>query len=123
MSDILEKLSATFDKQNFQKINEEMSFSEYIDRCRENPKLIRTAHQTLYDMIMSHGTEKKKFFKKTYTHYNFFNKMDKDVVIHGLELPLDSLVKFFKGAAAGYGTEKRILLLRGPVGSANMQTY
>jgi serine protein kinase len=30
----------------------------------------------------------------------------------------DSLVKFIKGAAGGYGTERRILLLHGPVGSS-----
>ena len=29
-----------------------------------------------------------------------------------------SLVDFFKSAAQGYGTERRILLLHGPVGSA-----
>ena len=35
-----------------------------------------------------------------------------------LEKPLMTLVDFFKSAAQGYGTEKRILLLHGPVGSS-----
>src|SRR5206468_8238172 len=38
--------------------------------------------------------------------------------IYGLERPLTTLVDFFKSAAQGYGTEKRILLLHGPVGSS-----
>ena len=38
--------------------------------------------------------------------------------IFGLERPLMQLVDFFKSAAQGYGTEKRILLLHGPVGSS-----
>jgi len=33
-------------------------------------------------------------------------------------VPLMKLVHFFKSAAFGYGTEKRVLLLHGPVGSA-----
>jgi serine protein kinase len=35
-----------------------------------------------------------------------------------LDDTLENLVKFIRGAAGGYGTEKRILLLHGPVGSA-----
>jgi serine protein kinase len=43
---------------------------------------------------------------------------DGDDAIFGLEIPLMRLVNFFKGAARGYGTEKRVLLLHGPVGSS-----
>ena len=36
----------------------------------------------------------------------------------GLDLPLEALVNAFKSAAKGYGIEKRVLLLHGPVGSS-----
>ena len=41
----------------------------------------------------------------------------KDAVF-GLDVHLMKLVNFLRSAALGYGTEKRVLLLHGPVGSA-----
>ncbi|HEX4613434.1 MAG TPA: serine protein kinase, partial [Urbifossiella sp.] len=38
--------------------------------------------------------------------------------IYGLDRPLMQLVNTFKSAALGYGTERRVILLHGPVGSA-----
>jgi serine protein kinase len=38
--------------------------------------------------------------------------------VFGLDIPLMRLVNVFKSAAYGYGTEKRVLLLHGPVGSS-----
>ncbi len=38
--------------------------------------------------------------------------------IYGLDFALQSLVDLFRSAAEGYGTDKRILLLHGPVGSS-----
>ncbi|HSI06465.1 MAG TPA: serine protein kinase, partial [Myxococcota bacterium] len=38
--------------------------------------------------------------------------------VYGLDIPLMRLVNVFKSAAMGYGTEKRVILLHGPVGSA-----
>jgi len=49
-------------------------------------------------------------------NYKFFD--DPDCPIVGLAPMKDALVKFIKGAAGGYGTERRILLLHGPVGSS-----
>lgn len=112
----LSKIAGRYDRQKFRILNEEMSFNEYIERCYQNPRLIRTAYQRMYDMIMSRGYSNFKRYRRTYTHYNFFD--DFEVPIVGLEETLESFVKFVKGAAGGYGTEKRVLLLHGPVGSA-----
>ena len=52
--------------------------------------------------------------------YRFFSDPDdngRDAVF-GLDAPLWSLVNAFKSAAQGYGIEKRVLLLHGPVGSS-----
>src|SRR4029079_19532218 len=58
--------------------------------------------------------------KKRLIRYKFFSdtSFDEDDAIFGLEIPLMRLVNFFKAAAQGYGTEKRVLLLHGPVGSS-----
>jgi serine protein kinase len=105
-----------FNKEEFNVLNEEITFAEYMDRVYDNPKLIRTAYQILYDMILSEGSHEFERYKKKLVHYNFFD--DPESPIFGLEETLDELVKFFKGAAGGYGTEKRVLLLHGPVGSS-----
>lgn len=112
----LDWLASGLDKDRWKVLNEEMSFSEYLEKALENPKLVRSAYQRLYDMIMEKGTKTFKKFRKTYTHYNFFD--DPEVPIFGLENTLDHLVKFIRGAAGWYGTEKRVLLLHGPVGSS-----
>jgi len=116
MSEILKRLSSKFDKEKFKKLNEEMSFSEYLDLVYNRPRLARTAYQYLYDMIMSKGTSKVERYRKTYVHYNFFD--NSDTPIFGLSETLHQLVQFFKGAAGGYGPERRVLLLHGPVGSS-----
>lgn len=115
-SNTLSKIASKFNKEIFQKLNEEMSFSQYVDLVYENPKLARTSYQYLYDMIMSKGTRKIERYRRTYIHYNFFD--DSEIPIFGLEETLHQLVQFFRGAAGGYGPERRVLLLHGPVGSS-----
>lgn len=116
MENILSKIGEKFNKDQFQKLNEEMSFSDYLSLVYKNPKLARTAYQYLYDMIMSKGTKKIERYRKTYIHYNFFDSVE--IPIFGLEETLHQLVQFFRGAAGGYGPERRVLLLHGPVGSS-----
>ncbi len=117
MSEKLNLIAEKFDKEQFRKINEEMSFSEYLDKVYENPRLARTAYQYLYDMIVSRGTKKVEKYRKTYIRYNFFEDSF-DMPIFGLDETLHQLVQFFRGAAGGYGPERRFLLLHGPVGSS-----
>ena len=112
----LEQLANLFDRKQFKVLHEEISFSEYLERCYKTPRLIRTAYQRLYDMIMSEGTKTFKRYRKTHTHYCFFDNTE--IPIFGLDETLENLVKFIRGAAGGYGTEKRVLLLHGPVGSS-----
>lgn len=112
----LKRLAKTFDLEEFRTLNEEISFGEYLERVYKNPKLIRSAYQRLYDMVLSKGTKQKKVYRRTITEYNFFN--DSEIPVFGLEEPLDRLMKLIKGAAGWYGTEKRVFLLHGPVGSS-----
>ena len=85
-----------------------------------NPKVARNAYQRLYDMILSHGVTEYTRHHERYTHYRLFDDpldAGRDAVF-GLDAPLMRLVNNIKSAAFGYGTEKRILLLHGPVGSS-----
>src|SRR3954462_362647 len=108
------------DVTNFREQHWEGTFSEYLDLVSENPTVARNAFQRVYDMIMSYGSEPFSHFQQESTRYHFFaDPIDKGAdAIYGLERPLMQLVDFFKSAAQGYGTERRILLLHGPVGSS-----
>lgn len=96
------------------------TFQEYLDLVKENPKITRNAYQRMYDMIVEEGTETYIDFKKEVVRYKFFDDIHnngKDAVF-GLDVQLMKLVNVLKSAALGYGTEKRVILLHGPVGSA-----
>ena len=108
------------DREYFQQLNWTGTFADYLELVAANPKITRNAFQRVYDMIMSYGTEEFMDAKKRLIRYRFFSAptFDTEDAIFGLEISLMRLVNFFKGAAQGYGTEKRVLLLHGPVGSA-----
>ena len=107
-------------KEEFQSLNWEGNFFEYLELVKKNPSVSRNAFQRMYDMILTWGTDNFIEYKKEITRYKFFDDPidgGKDAVF-GLDVQLMKLVNFFKSAAYGYGTEKRVLLLHGPVGSA-----
>lgn len=116
MTTTLKKLIGNFDRENFRELNAEMSFAEYVELLYKKPQLLRNSWQMAYDMIMEKGSTTGEEYRKTYIHYNFFD--DQEIPIVGLTGTKDALVKFIKAAAGGYGTERRILLLHGPVGSS-----
>lgn len=116
-SDLLSSLNVG---NEFRELNWEGSFTDYLAIVSENPDVARNAFQRMYDMILSYGTETYKEYKKNIIHYKFFDDPidDGKEGVFGLDNSLMKLVHFFKSAAHGYGTEKRVLLLHGPVGSA-----
>src|SRR5690606_31805248 len=71
-------------------------------------------------MILSHGKTEYIDNKKKLVRYHFFHdeKFGGRDAIFGLDVPLMKLVNVFKAAAERYGTEKRVILLHGPVGSS-----
>src|ERR687886_188326 len=108
------------DRKQYQELNWTGSFAEYLELVARNPRITRTAFQRIYDMIMSYGTEEFIDAKKKLIRYKFFAdpSIDEADAIYGLEIPLMRMVSFFRSAAEGYGTERRVLLLHGPVGSS-----
>jgi serine protein kinase len=94
---LLDRVAGRYDRRQFQKLNEEMTFAEYLDRVQKNPRIARSAYQRIFDMIMSKGSYTYERYRKTLTHYNFFD--DDEIPIFDLEDTLDEFVKFIKGAA------------------------
>jgi serine protein kinase len=105
---------------DYRKKHWEGSFDEYLDIVYAHPEITRTAYQRLYEMILSHGTEEVYEHKEKLTRYRFFTDFAAlhGDAIYGLDRTLMSLVNTFKSAAKCYGTERRVLLLHGPVGSS-----
>ncbi len=98
----------------------EGSFEDYLQIIRGRPQVTRNAFQRMYDMVISYGTEEYIDNKKRLVRYNFFrDEIDggKDA-IYGLDIPLMRLMNVLKAASEGYGPEKRVILLHGPVGSS-----
>ena len=117
---ILDGLRSQMDLSAFQKLNWECGFPEYLEIVMKQPAVTRTAYQRLFDMILSHGTEDIYENKDKLTRFKFFTEFATrhGDGIYGLDRPLMTLVNTFKSAALGYGTERRVILLHGPVGSA-----
>jgi serine protein kinase len=117
---ILGLLKKEIDTVDFQKLNWEGSFEDYLDIVLRQPTVTRNAFQRMYDMILSHGTEDIYENKDKLTRYKFFIDFagKHGDGIYGLDRPLMQLVNMFRSAALGYGTERRVILLHGPVGSA-----
>ena len=117
---LLNKIGQHHDVEKYQDLHWEGSFEDYLDVVREDPKVTRTAYERLYDMILSYGTEEYMDNKKKIVRYKFFEDPINggEDAIYGLDIPLMRLVNVLKAAANEYGTERRIILLHGPVGSA-----
>lgn len=104
----------------YQALHWEGTLGDYLDIVHANPNVLRDAFQRIYDLITSYGTEEYFENKEKMLRYKFFSDPvngGKDAVF-GLENSLMHLVNIFKSASHHYGTERRILLLHGPVGSA-----
>lgn len=112
----LETLANYWDAKKYRALNETMTLADYVNRVYEEPTLVRSAYQRLYDMIMEKGVDTFERYRKKITRYRFFT--EGDVPIFGLEENLEQLVRAIRGAAGWYGPEKRIILLHGPVGSS-----
>ena len=96
------------------------SFEDYLGIVRERPQVTRNAYQRIYEMIISYVTEEYIDNKKKLVRYNFFKDEHNGGAnaIFGLDIPLMRLVHVLRAASEGYGPERRVILLHGPVGSS-----
>ena len=116
----VDRIAAMQDYDLYRDLAWEGGFEDYLDIVRKRPTVTRNAFQRVYDMIVSYGTEEYIDSKKKLVRYNFFkDEIDggKDAIF-GLDIPLMRLVHVLRAASEGYGPEKRVILLHGPVGSS-----
>ncbi|QDU67069.1 PrkA family serine protein kinase [Engelhardtia mirabilis] len=108
-----------FPRDEYAALGWEGSLREYLGVVEQRPLVIRNAWQRLLDMVESHGChapERKGGWRRWKLFEDPFDG-GRDAVF-GLDEPLARLVRTIRAGALGYGPEKRILLLHGPVGSA-----
>jgi serine protein kinase len=119
-SDLINLIASRQNLDDYQKKHWTGLFTDYLDAVRADPRITRTAYQRLYDMIVGHGTEEIVVNKEKVIRYKFFDDPENNGqdAIFGLERTLTIFVNILKSAASGYGTERRVLLLHGPVGSS-----
>jgi serine protein kinase len=118
--DVFSIVEKKLDPDRFREQHWEGTFDDYLKMVIDKPRIARNAFQRVYDMIIHFGTERYTRMREDFVRYNFFSDPianGKDAIF-GLETALMQLVDFLKSAAHGYGTESRILLLHGPVGSS-----
>src|SRR5215475_3626526 len=117
---ILSAIANIQNAEEYKELNWEGSFDDYLKVVQDSPRVTRNAFQRIYDMILSHGVEEVVEHKKKYSRYKFFRDerhTGRDAV-YGIDQSLNHLVDIFKAASRNYGTERRVILLHGPVGSA-----
>jgi serine protein kinase len=116
-NNLLKKFSI---KDKFQELHWTGSFAAYLDMVRGQPSIVRNAYQRLYDMVESGGHTDYEKYREKFRRWKFFDDVEgggKDAVF-GIDRELNKLVELIKAGAEGYGVERRILLMHGPVGSA-----
>lgn len=120
MGSMIERIASLQDYDQYRDLHWEGSFEDYLQIVQSRPEVTRNAFQRVYDMIVSAGVEEYVDNKKKLFRYNFFRDEHgggRDAVF-GLDIPLMRLVNVLKAAAEGYGPERRVILLHGPVGSS-----
>ncbi len=118
--DITRLIHESLDLKQYQDEHWTGSFQDYLSMVQQNPRLVRTAHQRVYDMVLSYGVEEIEVDKEKVPNYTFFSDPvdgGKDGIF-GLERSLHDLMAMLKASAHGYGPERRVMLLHGPVGSS-----
>lgn len=88
-----------------------LHLEEYVELVCRTPTIAASAHGRIFDMLSSagfvaddvHDTVRASFF---------------DDEVFGLDQPLHDLAEYFRTAARGHPTRRRILLLWGPPGGA-----
>ncbi len=118
--DIFSLIDQHVSPEQFRTHHWEGSFQDYLGLVAKDPRIARNAFQRIYDMILHFGFERHTWLREELIRYKFFSDpFDNGAdAIFGLDRALMNLVDFFKSASHQYGTERRILLLHGPVGSS-----
>jgi serine protein kinase len=117
---LFERIQKKYFNDEYRSLSWNGTLGDYLEIVKKKPGVIRSSYQRLYDMIISFGTTEYEDSRKKIIHYNYFDDPidnGKDA-IYGLDVYLMKLMNVIKSAANRYGTERRVILLHGPVGSS-----
>ena len=117
---LMEMVGEAVDATSYQELNWQGSLEDYLRIATERPEVVRNAYQRIHDMILAYGVEEADAHKGGVLRYKFFDDPSgggRDAIF-GLDRPLMRLMHHLKSAAHSYGSERRVLLLHGPVGSS-----
>ncbi len=119
-SGLLGLIGAQQDMGRFRELLWEGSFEDYLKMVVEDANIARSSYQRLFDLIQSYGSSEYSEYKKTILRHNFFDDPFENGhdAVFGIDIHLMKLVRILRAAALGYGPERRVLLLHGPVGSS-----
>ncbi len=117
---LLDIIAEHQDVHHYQDLLWEGSYGDYLELVQRDGAVARNAYQRLYDLIEAYGSKEYTEYRKTILRHNFFDDpFDNGAdAVFGIDIHLMKLVRVFRAAALGYGPEKRVILLHGPVGSA-----
>jgi serine protein kinase len=121
MSDVnVSEISERFKESRVEEMDETFSFEWYLNECVSDPKIARNANQRLADMFEFYGTEYDE--EHGFTRYSIPTDdpvHDRENVFYGdtIHHSIHEFVNTIKSGSRGLGTEDRIKLLLGPVGS------
>lgn len=117
---ILSKIAEMQDLSGFRDLHWEGDFEAYLNIVQDDPRVVRSAYQRLFDMVIMQGFEEYTRNREKLIHYKFFDDPFEDGkdAVFGIDKQLMELVQIFRSAAHRYGTERRVVLLHGPVGTA-----
>lgn len=119
LGDVLGIVNRSVDKATFSSITEEITFPQYLEKLLDNPGLIRTSQQRIFDMIVAAGRTPIEIDGENYYDYAFFRKtVNPEDAISGATKALHNLVEAIGSAAKDTGAKKRVILLAGPVGNS-----
>lgn len=96
-------------RQETRELSEEMTFEQYLERIRKDPRPGRLAHQLIHDMIAEAGVGTTPLGEPKYFLF--------EDEVFGADDVLRQIVEYFAAAAKRLDVRRRILLLVGPPGS------
>ena len=73
MAKLVDRIAALQDLKRYEDLHWSGTFEDYLELVRTNPRIARTAHERVYDLIMSYGTEEYVDNKKKIIRYRFFS--------------------------------------------------
>ncbi|MCS6893218.1 MAG: PrkA family serine protein kinase, partial [Deltaproteobacteria bacterium] len=120
VSSILELIEQ--DRENSKKKHWKGTVLDYIELVKKDPSIVQTAHERIFNMIISHGVEDADFNENPKLKRVFGNQKIKifkffSYEFFGMEKTIQQLVRYFQSASLKGEESRQVLFLVGPVGS------